>query len=151
MLKKKYFTRKNIMNWYKTVKYEKKLEEIASDILKKNLEYYDDENLRALCLPISRELKQELVKYGYNAIIVQGTFNIDEPNPEYYEDIDEEDDNYEQILYNPLHYWVEVNGIIIDITAKQFEDEVMSDDIQPITIGTYDELPRYNPIRRNWK
>ena len=137
------------MNWYKTSQ-KKTIEQIAQEVLKKTL--IDNDSLKDECLPISRELQNELVKNGYKAMVVQGTFSVDNPEEIYY------DENMkvipkrerEEMMYTPLHYWVEVNGTIVDITATQFNDRI-NDKIEPITIGTYSELDRYTPKARGWK
>ena len=43
---------------------------------------------------------------------------------------------------HPEHYWVEVEGNVVDITADQFNKE-LNQPAPPITIGTYASLPRY--------
>jgi hypothetical protein len=54
-------------------------------------------------------------------------------------------------MHNPLHYWVEVNrNIIVDITASQFNDE-LDIPVEPILIGTHEELWQYTSLRRDWK
>jgi len=55
----------------------------------------------------------------------------------------------EEATYTPLHYWVEVNDIIIDITADQFNDE-LDYPISPVEIGTYSDLERYTSINKDW-
>ncbi len=108
-----------------------------------------------MCLPISEALRDELIKNGYtNAMVVQGEFLLDEPNPEYYDNdnydykndeliSEEEIRKLEEEKYKALHYWVEINGLIVDITASQFNDELTYDVMPPIVIDTYANLERY--------
>lgn len=104
------------------------------------------ECMDAACLPASEALAERLFGQGYKPVIVKGTFAIDRPNPEFYDDWDPEDFESEEAMeeakYHPLHFWVEVGGLIVDITADQFQIEV-DERIPEIVIGTYDELGRY--------
>jgi hypothetical protein len=145
-------------NWYKLIKtaqQKKTIGQIAQEIRNKMVRCYDDECLQAVCLDVSRELTKELQKYGYKAQIVQGTFEIDDPNMENYDEWDEKDFNNEEdfndVIYHPLHYWVEVNGMIIDITASQFNDEIEDEQMPDIVMGSYSEFPRYKVLRKGWK
>jgi hypothetical protein len=126
-----------------------KIFEIANLVRSRLLNYHcdseDEQCLRALCLEASRELRDEYLKNGINAIVVQGTFYVDNPNENFDEEYDDETYN------NPLHYWVEINGEIIDITADQFNDELDGETMEGITIGGYSELTRYTVSRRGWK
>ena len=141
------------MNWYKTSQ-KKTIEQIAQQVLKKELAYNDNdkESLRNECLPISVALKNELIKNGYAATVVQGTFSVDNPGEIYYDEDMKVIPKKErkEMMYTPLHYWVEVNGVIVDITATQFNDRI-DDQMEPITIGAYSELNRYTPKSRGWK
>jgi cobalamin biosynthesis Co2+ chelatase CbiK len=139
------------MNWYKTSQ-TKTIEQITQEVRKEFVDYHDDEVLRAICLDASRKLRDVLIQNGYKATVVQGTFAVDDPNYEYAPDDleDEDEDKQEEIMRNPLHYWVEVNGLVVDITASQFNDE-LEEPVEPIQIGSYAELGRYNPIHRGWK
>ena len=114
---------------------------IAERVRKELIEIYDSP--KAVCLEASRMLKKELEQYG--AIIIQGRFKIDEPDMENY-DLDYEED----IISDPLHYWVEIEGEILDITADQFQDEVPYDELEEITYGTYEELTRYIKDKEDW-
>lgn len=107
------------------------------------------ECLDAACLPASEAIAELLSEKGYKPKIVKGTFAIDEPNPEFYDNWDPEDfeseEAMEEAMYHPLHYWVEVDGLIVDITGDQFQIEV-KDRIPKIVIGTYDEFGRYKKM-----
>ena len=101
----------------------------------------DEDSLATMCLPVSRHLAQILINNGYGgAHVVRGTFTIDEPDPSHYEDWDADDfigtedyeneganEDYEEMeaaKFTPLHYWVMVGNLVIDITADQFNDEL---------------------------
>ena len=115
--------------------------------------YGDEECLRETCLPSSRDLKKELIKYGYQATITQGVFRVDNPDTKAVSQMDVDgltEEEIEDAKYNPLHYWVEVDNLIVDITADQFNNELEDEIMHPITIGTYSELDRYTPIRKDW-
>jgi len=115
---------------------------------------YDDEDLKAVCLPVSRFLRDKLIKAGHNAIVVQGTFHVDDPDPNAYEDWDvgdfDDHDDMEQAKYDVLHYWVEVNGKMLDITSSQFKDEV-DDELERIAFGPYEWYWRYTPVHKGWQ
>jgi len=110
--------------------------------------------LQDVCLDVSKELKQELINNGYDAVVVQGKFEIDYPNEQHYNELDVDDFENEEYMgkemYTPLHYWVEVDGIIVDITADQFNDE-LNGNMPSVVIGNYDDLVRYIPVHKDWK
>jgi len=72
------------------------------------------------CETISEELSAELKKYNIDAKHVIGTFALDEPAGDRYSN----DACTSGDLYKVEHDWVRVNGRILDITAKQFRDDV---------------------------
>lgn len=129
------------------------LTQIATQFRKQMIKCYDDECLRSLCLPVSRKLKEYLISKGYDAIVVQGVFTVDNPDPEATQEWDindfESQEEMEDATYHPLHYWVEIRDLIIDITADQFNDE-LDEPVPPINIGTYQELERYKAIHKDW-
>ena len=142
------------MNWYKISTNTQKLNELATQFRKQMVKCYDDECLKNLCLPISRKLKEFLVSKGFNnAIVVQGVFKVDNPDIDAYSEWDindfENEEEMESATYTPLHYWVEVNNIIINITASQFNDE-LDYPVEPVEIGTYQDMERYTPIHKDW-
>lgn len=73
------------------------------------------------CEHVAKELTAELNKRGINAKHAVGTFLLDEPDAEKYMECDDWDGQDE---YNVNHDWVEVEGKILDITAKQFRKSV---------------------------
>jgi hypothetical protein len=142
------------MSWYKLAVDINKLTQLATQFRKQMVKCYNDECLRSLCLPISRKLKDFLVSKGFNtAIVVQGVFKVDNPAPEATKDWDTKDfespEEMEKATYTPLHYWVEINDIIIDITADQFNDE-LNNTVSPVEIGSYSDLERYTTIHKDW-
>ena len=90
------------------------INEIYADLA----EYYEDNTLQALCLDCSREIKKKLPE----SVIVQGIFCCDEYD---YDDGEE--------IYDMLHYWIEYDGFVIDITSKQFQ-EFCDEELEFITI-----------------
>jgi hypothetical protein len=115
---------------------------------------YGDSNLRDKCLQCARMLKKMLIENGYiDAIVIMGTFQIDNPSKEFYEKHDpslfKSKEELEDAAHNPMHYWVELSGYILDITASQFDDE-LNTPISPIQIGAYSTLPRYHVTVRDW-
>jgi len=142
------------MNWYKIAIDINKLTQLATQFRKQMVKCYDDECLKSLCLPISRKLKEFLISKGFNtAIVVQGTFRIDNPDLTATEDWEVKDfessEEMEELKYTPLHYWVEVDNIIVDITADQFNDE-LDEPVSSIEIGTYSDLGKYIAIHKDW-
>jgi len=106
----------------------------------------------AMCLEFSKSLRQALADAGFDAVVIQGQFEVDEPNFEYYEDWD--GDETDPAMSTPLHYWAEVTGkggepfpepIAADITADQFNDELDSeaDYMDAVEVGPYIALPRH--------
>lgn len=148
------------MSWYKISQDLSKIQGIAAKV-RSGMATNDDDALQAMCLPASRKVVEELGRQGINAIVVQGTFTIDNPDPSASEDWDIEDfmgdeEMMEQATYTPLHYWAEVlispnenENLVVDITASQFNDELDSP-VPAIQIGTYSQLGRYTPIQRDW-
>jgi hypothetical protein len=115
------------------------------------LEVYKDEDkydIQAQCLKISKTLQQKLKEKGINSKVIMGTFDIDEPNEEFYSDWDNDDFNsveeMEEAKLHALHYWVEIDGKILDITASQFQNEVIDEEIPMIVYDNYEENPRYH-------
>lgn len=109
-------------------------------------------DVKAMCLDASRDLKKALEQHGYKNIkIVQGTFEVDDPDMSNYDDWDEDDlgsgDDFNSQVHNPLHYWLEIDGMVLDITVSQFKDEVTTEDLPLITYGTYANLDRYTKNR----
>ena len=109
------------------------LHNIATHVRRSEVYGYDDDKLTNLCLPISRVLLQELHVAGFTeAVLVQGTFTLDVP-------VSYEQEEITQVL----HYWVQYKDLIIDLTATQFAENCQ-DELENITIGTYNEYPRYS-------
>ncbi len=75
------------------------------------------QNPRGYCAPMSKELLAALKKYNIQANIVEGLFVLDEPNAGKF--ITQYDDEYEV-----PHDWLNVQGKILDISAKMFRKSV---------------------------
>ena len=75
------------------------------------------------CAIMAEDLVKELSKYKINAIHVLGEFTLDEPNAESYMECDE----FSGDEYKVNHDWVNVEGKILDISARQFKKDVHED------------------------
>lgn len=146
---------KDTKYWFlkEALRRQKSIQQIAKEVRDREVKSYNDEYLKEMCLRASRDLKGELIKNGYDAVVVRGTFTVDNPDPSIIQKLDPNDfenkEEMEDAKYHLLHYWVEANGLIIDITASQFNDELNSK-VQPIVIGTYSEQTRYMVIDGDW-
>ena len=117
----------------------KKVYNFAEEIREKiGLEMGNDD-MMGLCCYASKKLRLLLRIEGIRSKLIGGTFAIDSPNLEY---IDAEYHDYKRIFF-PSHYWLEINSLIIDITADQFNDELIDDEMNEIVIETYENSPRY--------
>lgn len=154
--------KKDLISWYKIAQSNPLISKILpiAQSTRASLADADDDDLKTYCLPASRALSKKLNEQNIRAIVVQGVFKVDFPDPSASSNWDvndfENEEEMEEATYTPLHYWVEVlispnenKNLIIDITASQFNDEI---DVpqDSIEIGTYDELPRYTPIHKDW-
>lgn len=85
------------------------------------------------CVGLSEGLCSELARRGCDARTVRGTFRTDRP--------------YDRCGTQPdpcaaFHQWVEIDGLIVDATADQFND-YLDVKASQILVGTYEELRRY--------
>lgn len=92
---------------------------IISGISQRIIQKYP--NVKGSCELIAKDLAKELNNHGVNAKHVVGNFILDEPDAEKYMDCDDWDGQDE---YEVNHDWVEVEGKILDISAKQFRKSV---------------------------
>lgn len=95
-------------------------------------------NFEGACELMSAELVKELKKRNVRALHAVGTFRLDEPDAERYAEYEE--DGHDE--YEVAHDWVEVEGKILDISAKQFAKSVHEKLPNIVFIG-YDS-PLYN-------
>jgi hypothetical protein len=84
-----------------------------------------------LCGTAAIPLCAELRNKGFNAIIVNGNMKIDTSPGQ------------------KSHYWVEVEGCIIDITGDQFNDLIVGQKLPEVLIAPYALLPRYIVSRKD--
>lgn len=154
--------KRDLINWYKIAQNNQIINKIASiaQSVRSSLSSADDDDLKEYCLPASRALSKKLNEAGIRSIVVQGVFKVDSPDPESYaewniNDFESEEEMHEA-TFTPLHYWVEVlmspnekNNLIVDITASQFNDEIDTPQ-NTIEIDTYNNMPRYMPIQKDW-
>lgn len=127
------------------------IRKIATRVRSEELDFHSDDNptLQALCLDVSRRLRDSLIDEGYqNSMVVQGNFAVDEP---YFFDDEDEDEFIE--LYELLHYWVEVRGLVVDITQTQFEDFVTQDELEDVYVDKVESAYKYRyvPLRKGWR
>lgn len=102
------------------------------------------------CYEASLKVYEDLQTAGLDPILVAGKVIVDEPEMEKiwaeYSDAqlnEMDEDSFCNIMCRPLHYWVEVNGLIIDVTGDQFNNELETDQIGEIVIDPYEAQPRY--------
>lgn len=101
------------------------------------------EDVRAMCFDATKALGSALKAAGFKPTRVQGTFSIDEPDPEVTPDEAFESGE----AYTPIHHWIELDGVIVDVTASQFNDEI-EDPMPDVVIGRPRDLGRYRPIKK---
>ena len=122
---------------------EKDIAIIARIALSLNAEIIAREgSVQAMCQPCAVELSKRLRKAGYKAYPVKGSFTLDNPDPEQY---DEEAFETGE-AFTPDHYWVEIGDLVVDPTAQQFSYEV-DEGIPSVIIGYYDDLDRHERER----
>ena len=85
------------------------------------------------CVELAETLCRELVRRGYDAKTVRGTFRTDAPYDKWGPQPDP---------CTAIHEWVEIDGLIVDATATQFND-YLDEAASQIVIGTCKELRRY--------
>jgi hypothetical protein len=138
------------MKIYKIAK-AKTIKDIANEERKKAIGVFSENGLGSNCHKVSKELKRALLQNGYEtATIIRGNFKTDKPvkgeeigqiNKTLYDTEEQEQD----VLYRLEHYWVNVDGLIVDITATQFND-LMDSPLPPVIIDSQDN-PRYREIQ----
>lgn len=96
-----------------------------------------------MCYGAAKILLRELKKAGFSPLRVRGTFEVDEPNPEITPDEAFESGE----AYTPTHHWVELEGLIVDVTATQFNSEI-EEPMPDIVIGMPQELGRYRALKK---
>lgn len=140
---------------------------VADDVRKKVLAE-NNGNSANQCYEASYQIYNNLTDLDYDPLLIQGRVIVDNPDPSkisppYDQDeldvmiaesceveVDEarEDDcfytsTYCDVLCRPLHYWVELNGYVIDVTGDQFNNELETEEIPAILIEPHSSLPRY--------
>lgn len=104
-----------------------------------------DQDLSCYCAIASFFLVMVGKKFGYNLTLIEG-IAFEGPPPELYED--EDDDEY---VDNPNHCWVEHKGMIIDLSAMQFDPNLDRVHITDIGDEEYWPLKRNNAARKNMR
>lgn len=102
------------------------------------------------CYEASLKVYEKLQKEGFAPKLIAGKVIVDEPNMDkvWAEYTDEQisempKGDFCNIMCRPLHYWIEVDGLIIDATGDQFNDELTTDQIGDVVIDPYEAQPRY--------
>lgn len=149
------------------------IEAIAAEVRRRlgvDHEMEDGEAPKALCLDFARGLADELVRRGYSAGVTQGTFEVDWPDEDAYDEWDSDDfeagdedtemsaeEVMGQAMHFPLHYWVRVTAkdgepigpVYADITADQFDDECKGSAFDQVWVWT-GETERHQPQRHDF-
>ncbi len=94
-----------------------------------------DGNLLGRCDVLAEKLRDALLEEGVTASQVVGSFRVDH-------DLREDLARYYSCAHRARHVWLEVHGYIVDATADQF-NEFLITPMEDIVIGVYDEHPRY--------
>ena len=98
----------------------------------------------ARCKSASEDLAKRLKADGFSAKVVAGRYVLEQPSG-YPTDISTgQQIRSDKEKQTPLHWWVEVDGLVVDITADQFQGEVWTT-IPPIVIGSYEGLKHSMP------
>ncbi len=102
------------------------------------------------CYEASLKIYEKLQDEGFEPKLIAGKVIVDEPNmnkvwAEYTDDQlkDMKREDFCNIMCRPLHYWIEVDGLIIDATGDQFNDELTTDQVSEVVIDPYEAQPRY--------
>ncbi len=105
--------------------------QIRSDLLRYSGDVYGE------CFQFSKRLVASLAERGIAATIVRGHFCTDRRHCTTNED---------GLVYTrePLHHWVEIDGVLIDGTATQF-NEAMDSTLPPLVIGYVSDCWRWVP------
>lgn len=94
-----------------------------------------DGSLLGRCEVLAEKLCDALLKEGVTASQVVGSFRVDH-------DLRKDLAQYYSCAHRARHVWLEVHGYIVDGTADQF-NEFLITPMENIVIGIYDEHPRY--------
>jgi len=125
------------------------LEELATSFRQQFVgEDAEEDSLKHECLQASRDLCDLIrQKLGRRATVVMGTFQVDDPNFGEYSEWDVSDFKnekaMEKAMYFPLHYWVEVDKLIVDITASQFDNQLDGEEMPKVIVEPYANSPRH--------
>lgn len=120
----------------------KEIYEIAKKVREQIQLEIGNKDLKGFCKYCSNKIRLLLRLKGYRTKLIKGRFMVESPDlvsidPIYWGSED---------TYYPPHYWVEIDNLIIDVTADQFNVELdVENHMDEIVIGTYEELPRYMP------
>lgn len=118
-----------------TAKQQRLAMEIAAKV---RAEYWSEFGyVESLCKDVSNDIMVLLKAAGTVCRLECGFVEIDEPDPECFEDGQ----------YMAVHFWVEIggpNGWVVDATADQFNHMIRGETFPQIIVSQYKDLPRHN-------
>jgi hypothetical protein len=129
--------------------------QIAKMVRQKEVASLSNLSLSDKCLHASRALNQALLDNGYQtSTVVFGTFQLDMPiddkdKGEIDPSLFQTEEQIQESYLNPEHFWVKVEGLIVDISASQFQDKV-KDSIPEIVMINALSKSRYREISEEW-
>jgi hypothetical protein len=120
--------------------YKADITQIAAAVRESIIQEHGD--VQGMCLAASILLKRALSKMGYSSDVIAGTFYVDQPDPMASDEYEED----EVDGHNAVHYWVLASGIIVDVTASQFNDELDGYELPDVYVGSYEDCSNYSPV-----
>jgi len=93
------------------------------------------------CYQAARYLCSELANAGYSPRLIAGSVRCDLADPDAPAHIAVALENM------PAHYWVEVDGLVVDITADQFNRRLHDELFHSVVIASPQQLPRHTALQ----
>jgi hypothetical protein len=90
-----------------------------------------------MCNVASSYLYATLTDAGYEPQLVQGFIRCDRRDPDA--------PAFLGNMLGAVHYWVVVGGLVVDVTADQFNRRLDGDTFEAVLIASPDELTRHIP------
>jgi hypothetical protein len=102
-----------------------------------------DTDLWGHCYTASCWLIDPLREAGFYPVVIRGDFRVDIPVP----DDDPEPEEGPRSFFTLPHCWVELDGVIVDITATQFQSYCdKGPKLEIVYIADYAYSPRYTKL-----
>lgn len=140
----------SILEYLKENMSDEEIKQMSIKLMKDLQSKYEIDDFKSLCLDIAKEVYLFFKKHKIDVSIIQGKFTIDDPDPLVYDEWDvddfESEEEMENEIYNPIHFWNEVDGKVLDLTIRQFQDEV-DDELPDFYYGSY-ENSRYTKVKK---